>query len=51
MNIDEATPEDLAVLRAAFGSEFGLTTSEPGFVGWVRHWAAGKQWFDAESAE
>ncbi|MFJ1975229.1 SMI1/KNR4 family protein [Streptomyces sp. NPDC087903] len=30
-----------------FGSEFGLTSSEPGFAGWVRHWAAGKEWFDA----
>lgn len=34
-----------------FGSEFGFTTSEPGFAGWVKHWAAGKEWFDAESAE
>jgi len=34
-----------------FGSEFGYTTSEPGFAGWVRHWAAGKEWFDAVSAE
>ncbi|WP_028809913.1 SMI1/KNR4 family protein [Streptomyces sp. 351MFTsu5.1] len=32
-----------------FGSEFGHTTSEPGFGGWVRHWAAGKEWFDAGS--
>ncbi|MFF0012252.1 SMI1/KNR4 family protein [Streptomyces sp. NPDC005374] len=34
-----------------FGSEFGHTTSEPGFAGWVRHWAADKEWFDAESAQ
>jgi hypothetical protein len=34
-----------------FGSEFGCTSSEPGFAGWVRHWAAGKEWFDAVSAE
>ncbi|GAA2441613.1 SMI1/KNR4 family protein [Streptomyces macrosporus] len=30
-----------------FGAEFGHTTSEPGFAGWVRHWAAGGEWFDA----
>jgi hypothetical protein len=34
-----------------FGAEFGCTTSAPGFAGWVGHWAAGKEWFDAESAE
>ncbi|MGW2564816.1 SMI1/KNR4 family protein [Streptomyces sp. NPDC001537] len=34
-----------------FGSEFGFTTSEPGFAGWVKHWAAGKEWFDAPSAQ
>jgi hypothetical protein len=34
-----------------FGAEFGHTTSAPGFAGWVAHWAAGKEWFDAESAE
>lgn len=33
------------------GSEFGFTTSEPGFAGWVQHWAAGKEWFDAGSGE
>ncbi|NUR67851.1 MAG: SMI1/KNR4 family protein [Streptomyces sp.] len=33
-----------------FGSEFGFTTSEPGFAGWVKHWASGKEWFDAPSA-
>jgi len=32
-----------------FGAEFGHTTSAPGFAGWVRHWAAGQEWFDAES--
>ncbi|POX54049.1 SMI1/KNR4 family protein [Streptomyces sp. Ru71] len=32
-----------------FGAEFGHTTAEPGFTGWVRHWAADKEWFDAES--
>lgn len=31
-----------------FGAEFGHTTAEAGFAGWVRHWAAGKEWFDAE---
>jgi hypothetical protein len=31
-----------------FGAEFGHTTGEPGFAGWVAHWAAGKEWFDAE---
>jgi hypothetical protein len=31
-----------------FGAEFGSTTAEPGFAGWVRHWAEGKEWFDAE---
>ncbi|MET9657412.1 SMI1/KNR4 family protein [Streptomyces sp. NPDC006510] len=30
-----------------FGAGFGFTTGEPGFAGWVRHWAAGKPWFDA----
>ncbi|KUM96468.1 hypothetical protein AQI88_11850 [Streptomyces cellostaticus] len=30
-----------------FGAEFGHTTSAPGFAGWVGHWAAGKEWFDA----
>ncbi|MGW1748601.1 SMI1/KNR4 family protein [Streptomyces sp. NPDC002092] len=34
-----------------FGSEFGFTTSEPGFAGWVKHWAAGKEWFDAPPAQ
>ncbi|MGW0425339.1 SMI1/KNR4 family protein [Streptomyces sp. NPDC003015] len=34
-----------------FGSEFGYTTAEPGFGGWVRHWAAGKEWFDAGPEE
>ena len=29
------------------GAEFGFTTAEPGFAGWVKHWAAGKQWWDA----
>lgn len=32
---------------APFGAEFGHTTAESGFMGWVRHWAAGKPWFDA----
>ncbi|WP_326765613.1 SMI1/KNR4 family protein [Streptomyces sp. NBC_01591] len=31
-----------------FGAGFGFTTAEAGFAGWVRHWAAGKPWFDAE---
>jgi SMI1 / KNR4 family (SUKH-1) len=30
-----------------FGAEFGHTTADPGFAGWVRHWAADKPWFDA----
>ncbi|GLK06753.1 hypothetical protein GCM10017600_01580 [Streptosporangium carneum] len=30
-----------------FGAEFGFTTGDPGFAGWVKHWAAGKPWFDA----
>ena len=30
-----------------FGAEFGHTTAAPGFAGWVAHWAAGKEWFDA----
>ncbi|MFC4145141.1 SMI1/KNR4 family protein [Micromonospora mangrovi] len=30
-----------------FGAEFGHTTGEAGFAGWVRHWAANKPWFDA----
>jgi hypothetical protein len=29
-----------------FGAPFGHTTAEPGFAGWVGHWAAGRQWFD-----
>ena len=32
---------------APFGAEFGCTTGESGFAGWVSHWAAGKPWFDA----
>ena len=31
-----------------FGAEFGFTSAEPGFTGWVRHWAAGQAWFDTE---
>jgi hypothetical protein len=31
-----------------FGAEFGHTTAESGFTGWVKHWAAGREWFDAE---
>ncbi|CAL9500899.1 hypothetical protein SUDANB176_03440 [Streptomyces sp. enrichment culture] len=30
-----------------FGAEFGHTTADPGFAGWVRHWAANKPWHDA----
>jgi hypothetical protein len=30
-----------------FGAEFGSTTGEPGFAGWVKHWTANKPWFDA----
>ncbi|WLQ39335.1 SMI1/KNR4 family protein [Streptomyces laculatispora] len=32
---------------APFGEQFGFTTGEPGFAGWVRHWAANKPWYDA----
>ena len=32
---------------APFGAQFGQTTAESGFVGWVRHWAADKPWYDA----
>ncbi|GLY79077.1 hypothetical protein Airi01_073440 [Actinoallomurus iriomotensis] len=31
-----------------FGRPFGYTTAEPGFGGWLRHWAAGRDWFDAD---
>ncbi|MFF2807315.1 SMI1/KNR4 family protein [Streptomyces sp. NPDC058000] len=30
-----------------FGAEFGLTTGDAGFAGWVGHWAADEEWFDA----
>lgn len=30
-----------------FGAEFGCTTGQAGFAGWVRHWAGGKWWWDA----
>ncbi|MFE3659748.1 SMI1/KNR4 family protein [Streptomyces sp. NPDC059165] len=30
-----------------FGAQFGFTTGEPGFAGWVRHWAENKPWYDA----
>ena len=30
-----------------FGSEFGYTTGQSGFAGWIRHWAAGNAWWDA----
>jgi hypothetical protein len=29
-----------------FGAEFGYTTATSGFAGWVRHWAAGRDWYD-----
>jgi hypothetical protein len=32
---------------APFGAEFGHTTAESGFAGWVAHWAAAKNWCDA----
>ncbi|PGH06796.1 hypothetical protein AJ79_06438 [Helicocarpus griseus UAMH5409] len=28
-----------------FGAPFGNTTAQPGFAGWVLHWAAGKEWW------
>ncbi|MFJ8441538.1 SMI1/KNR4 family protein [Kitasatospora griseola] len=31
-----------------FGDTFGGTTAAPGFAGWVAHWTANKDWFDAE---
>ncbi|SBT92586.1 SMI1 / KNR4 family (SUKH-1) [Streptomyces sp. DI166] len=31
-----------------FGAHSGFTGGEPGFAGWVRHWAQNKDWFDAE---
>ncbi|MFF0298387.1 hypothetical protein ACFYST_33610 [Kitasatospora sp. NPDC004614] len=31
-----------------FGALFGGTTATPGFAGRVAHWAADKEWFDAE---
>ncbi|WP_180356844.1 SMI1/KNR4 family protein [Kitasatospora sp. GP30] len=34
-----------------FGAEFGFTSAEPGFAGWVKHWAADQDWFDVSSAE
>ncbi|MCP2322276.1 hypothetical protein HDA40_000783 [Hamadaea flava] len=30
-----------------FGAEFGHTTGETGFAGWVKPRAADKEWFDA----
>ena len=33
-----------------FGALFGYTTAEPGFAGWVAHWAAGRDWFDRPGA-
>ncbi|MET7962083.1 SMI1/KNR4 family protein [Micromonospora zamorensis] len=30
-----------------FGAQFGFATGGAGFVGWVKHWAASKPWFDA----
>ncbi|MFD9327084.1 SMI1/KNR4 family protein [Streptomyces sp. NPDC060065] len=30
-----------------FGSQFGFTSAEPGFAGWVQHWAENKPWYDA----
>jgi hypothetical protein len=44
MDTDHATPAEIAALRAAFGVDDG---GEPGFGGWVAHWAAAKDWCDA----
>lgn len=33
-----------------FGAEFGLTSGKPGFAGWVKHWAEGKEWWDRQEA-
>jgi hypothetical protein len=32
------------------GVSFGYTSAAPGFAGWVRHWAARKDWFDVEAS-
>lgn len=33
-----------------FGAPFGGTTAEPGFAGWIRHWATGQYWWDVPEA-
>lgn len=33
-----------------FGAEFGLTSGRPGFAGWEKHWAEGKEWWDRQEA-
>ncbi|MGW7819371.1 SMI1/KNR4 family protein [Streptomyces puniciscabiei] len=33
-----------------FGAESGCTTAGSGFAAWVRHWANGREWFDAPPA-
>jgi len=30
-----------------FGAEFGHTSAESGFAGWVEHWQQGLDWYDA----
>jgi hypothetical protein len=30
-----------------FGREFGFTTGDSGFLGWVTHWFSGSEWWDA----
>jgi hypothetical protein len=41
---DRAEEDEGAV---PFGAEPGYTTGQPGFAGWVAHWHADKEWFDA----
>jgi len=60
METEYAEPGELTFLREAFGgghggegagpfgAEFGFTSAEAGFTGWVRHWAAGRAWYDTE---
>ncbi|MFJ3643128.1 hypothetical protein ACIPRD_25695 [Streptomyces sp. NPDC090108] len=43
MDIDQVEPGAARDL----GAPFGGTTAEPGFAGWVRHWAGDREWFDA----
>jgi hypothetical protein len=33
-----------------FGREFGYTTGDSGFLGWVRHWYSDAEWWDAPAS-